>query len=156
VPSATAPPTAPPASPSPSPVPIDIAATATKPGEGDLPLILVYEAEAARLRQADVVQLGDGAAVHFTSPSGEIEYESLDVPTRDRYRVTIVYAAEGDWSVDVRGSANSERVQLNPNSGCCASVTVDLRLSPGGDVTIEPSRGDGPLPTIDRILIERV
>jgi hypothetical protein len=138
-----------------SPVPINVAVSATKPGEGDPGFTtLVYEAEDGRLRQAEVVALDGGAGVRFTGESGEIEFESVDVPRQDRYRVTIVYAAEGEWSIVIRGSANRERVQLPRNAGCCASVTESVRIGAGGRLTIELARGDGPFPTIDRILID--
>jgi hypothetical protein len=142
-----------------SPVPINVAVSETTPAEGegdddDEFATLVLEAEAGRLRQAEVVPLGGGAGVRFTGESGEIEFESLDVPRQDRYRVTIVYASEGEWSIDIRGSANRERVELPRNADCCASITVSVRIGAGGDLTIEPGRGDGPFPTIDRILID--
>lgn len=117
---------------------------------------LVYEAEAGppavRLRRAEVVALGDGAGVRFTSRSGQIEFEP-QVPTRDRYRVTIVYAVDEDRRLEVSGWRDSERVRLSRTAGCCGSVGVEVWLTPGGDLTIEPSRGDGRLPIIDRIII---
>jgi hypothetical protein len=142
-----------------TPVASEVPVASTQPGDGGPPPpMLVYQAEGGtvRLSRAEVVTLGGGAGVKFTSRSGEIEFESLDVPTRDRYRVTIFYAVEGEWSLELDGSQDEERVGLDRTSGCCASVTVDIRLSPGGDLSIGPSRGDGPLPTIDRILIDPI
>lgn len=161
--SAAATPTAdsstPPAQAPPPPPTTDVAAGGTQPPAGFTSL--VYEAEAGapavRLRRAEVVSLegaSGGAGVQFTRGSGTIEFESIDVPTRDRYRVTIVYASPRDWRGTVRGYRDTERVWFDRASSCCGSVTVVLRLSPGGELSISPSRRNGPLPTIDRIVIE--
>jgi hypothetical protein len=116
---------------------------------------LTYEAEAAVLRQAQTVSIDGGSGAQFTDRSGQIIFESVDVPTRDRYRITIVYVADGDWSLELRGFGNPAHVDLAPAASCCATATVDVRIAPGGTLSIGVSRGDGSLPTIDRIVIDR-
>jgi hypothetical protein len=93
--------------------------------------------------------------VQFTDESGRIVFEPVQVPTRDHYEITIVYAMDGEWALELRGFGNAERVELAQTSGCCATATIDVRVAPGGSLSIEPTRGHGPLPTIDHIVIDR-
>jgi hypothetical protein len=138
-----------------TPTPSADATTVDVPAGGEPPFTpLTYEAEAGVLRQAQTVPIDGGSGAQFTDRSGLIML-SVDVPTRDRYRITIVYVADGDWSLELRGFGNPERADLPWASGCCATATVDVRLAPGGTLTIGLSRGDGSLPTIDRIVIDR-
>lgn len=137
------------------------APVADDPPPGNTFTSVGYEAEAGmprvRVRHSAVVRLdgaSGGAAVQLTSDRSEIEVRSVGVPTASDYRVTIVYASDGGSSIEVRGSSDSHSVPLAA-AGCCGSVSLMVRLSPGGSLSISPSQGDGPLPAIDRIVIER-
>ena len=148
--SATAP------SSTPSSTAVAVAVTAPPP-----PAALVIEAEApgVHLRGAAAVEVADafgGRAVRFTNRNGEVQFRSLALPGTGSYRVTIVYAPGDAWSASVRGSNDTERVNFAEGGGCCRSVAVTLRLSDGGSLTIELSRGRGSFPAIDRVVIEDV
>ncbi len=144
--------------------PSDLAAGSgqTGPGTTDAPVALpagVYEAEAddrsVRLRRAEVVQVAGVAGVQFTSRSGSIQFQSIQVPGDGQYLVTLVYAPGGAWSGSVRAGRAWEPIQFESGSGCCATVSVELPLSPRtNEIAIEPSRGDGPFPVIDHIIVE--
>ncbi len=145
------------------PSPTEALATTTSSAPATPAGALVYEAEAGggsvHLRRAEVVTVdgaSGGRAVRFTSGSGQIEFRSVQVPDEGQYRITVVYVHGGSWSGSVQAWRSWEPVPFEPGAGCCASVTVDVRLSPRSDqVTIELLRGDGPFPAIDRILVER-
>jgi hypothetical protein len=163
--------TAPPASASPIPSPTSGVPTAppppqtpvaTPPGTAATFAPLVYEAEDVpssarrRVEEVSIPGASGGRGVRFRNSWAEIEFRDV-VPVTGTYRVTIAYAPDDDRSrtVVVSAAGRSVRVTLARGTGCCASASVELRLSAGGAVRIEPTDWRGRRPAIDRIIIDK-
>ncbi len=132
--------------------------TTVPPTTAGLPLAYEAEGPLVRLRSAEVVDLagasGGKAVRYLRSSSGLVEFRSIAVAAPGSFRVTIVYAARGEWRASVDGSGAPATVTFAAGSGCCESVSVVVPLTPGGSLAIQPSTGTGTLPLIDRIRID--
>jgi hypothetical protein len=95
-----------------------------------------------------------GNGVSFDRHSGKLQFQNLAVPAAGTYRVTIVYDPHDDRSRT--GRINGTSFTFAQGQDCCLQVTVDVSISPGGTVTIEPTNWRGGRPAIDRILIDQI
>jgi hypothetical protein len=141
----------------------DVVVATAPPPPGPAFAPLVYEAEdvpssaQSRTDQVDLYDPSGPDGVHFTRPWGWIEFRSLGVTVAGTYRITVVYAPDEDRrELELRGDDASIDFDLASGSGCCATVGVEVSLSPGGTIRIEP---DGwwlsRRPAIDRIIIDQ-
>jgi hypothetical protein len=142
------------------PIPDVAVATAPPPGPAFAPL--VYEAEhippsaESQTEQVELYEPPGPDGVRFTKRSGWIEFRSLGVTTAGVYRITVIYAPDGGYrEMEIRGAGKRVEFGLAPGPGCCATASVEVSLSAGGTVRIEPDqqwRGVGL--AIDRIIVE--
>lgn len=133
----------------------------TSPGAPPPPLLLSYEAEAAKRDGAGVRRVSSasgGSVVDGLDRPGDYVEFAVTVPTAGTYRLTVYYICEPDTcraATTVNGGGWTTR--SFPSTGdrrAVGSTALSLGLAAGGN-TIRFVPAGGPAPGLDRITVTR-
>lgn len=146
----------------PAPAAVGDPPTSAAPSPSPSPpsLLLSLEAEAGSLVQllnaliVNVTGASGGKAVRFSGPGAQVRFQSVAVPSTQPYWVTVWYAPGGTASVTIQGNNGPVAVTLPAGTGCCASVTVQVPITPGGQLTIRLVSSNGAHPAIDGVVVQ--